>query len=290
VERGDGGRRRKREPGQRRREGGFGPYGAPTERARYRAADRKQAAPREDRRSSYRLKGARTAKRDHDVRAARTAAKTAPARRRRRAPADVETEILRLGGRRGAWLLERLMAAADAFAHDRDRQAVNLLRPVRDAIPDSSTVHELLGLAQYRLGNYRAAAKELEEFVRLTDSVEQHPVLMDSLRAQRRWSRVEGLWEELAAASPSAELVTEGRIVAAGARADRGDLDGALALLGRKAGNVKRARPHHLRLWYALGDLEERAGNLARARSLFARVHAHDADFADVSTRLRALA
>src|SRR6185436_16567835 len=123
-----------------------------------------------------------------------------------------------------------------------------LLRPLRDALPDAPSVRELLGLAQYRIGNYGAAAKELEAFVNLTDSVEQHPVLMDAMRAQRRWRRVDDLWGELALASPSAELVTEGRIVAAGALADQGDLDAAIAMLARKAGDVKRAKPHHLRL------------------------------------------
>ena len=60
--------------------------------------------------------------------------------------------------------------------------------------------------------------------------------------------------------SPSAELVTEGRIVFAGAQADRGRLRDAIALLDRRAGEVKRAKEHHLRLWYALADLEERRG------------------------------
>jgi hypothetical protein len=42
-------------------------------------------------------------------------------------------------------------------------------------------------------------------------------------------------------------------------------------------------------LWYSLGDLEERAGNLARARALFNRIYAHDREFADVRTRRSAL-
>jgi hypothetical protein len=53
---------------------------------------------------------------------------------------------------------------------------------------------------------------------------------------------------------------------------------------------VKRPREHHLRLWYALADLEERAGEHARARALFDRVAAHDPSFADVGARRRALA
>jgi hypothetical protein len=112
---------------------------------------------------------------------------------------------------------------------------------------------------------------------------------MDCYRAQRRWGRVDELWEELAAASPSAELMTEGRIVAAGSLADRRLLTEAIALLEKKAGPVRNPREYHLRLWYALADLEERAGNNARARALFDRIHDHDRDFADVEHRRKSL-
>ena len=88
--------------------------------------------------------------------------------------------------------------------------------------PTHPSVRELTGLAQYRLGNYAAAAKELEAYADLSDSVDQNPVLMDCYRAQRRWRKVEALWLELAAVSPTAELVAEGRIVYAGALADQG--------------------------------------------------------------------
>jgi tetratricopeptide (TPR) repeat protein len=147
-----------------------------------------------------------------------------------------------------------------------------------------------MGLAHYRLTQYAAAAKELDAFVRLTDSVEQHPVLMDCMRALGRWRRVDELWDELAAASPSSALVAEGRIVLAGASADRGRLRDAIAILDRKAAPPKRVHEHHLRLWYALADLYERAGDLPRARDLFTRVRTYDAGFADVAERLAALA
>jgi len=270
-------------------EGGFGPFGAPRPPERERRPDEERperAAPK----SSLRLRGERraggtTAGSERQ----RRAAPTRTTRRRRRAPSDVESEILHLGGRRGPALLNQLLAAADEFSHGRDRDALTKVRRVRDSLPDSPTTRELCGLVQYRLGNYRAAAKELEAFVALTEAVEQHPVLMDCYRAQRRWRKVDQLWADLSATSPSAELVTEGRIVAAGARADQGELDDAIAMLTRKAGAVKRPRPYHLRLWYALADLEERAGNLARARVLFGRIRKHDPDFADVAARAAAL-
>jgi tetratricopeptide (TPR) repeat protein len=209
-----------------------------------------------------------------------------PTRRRTKPlPADVESEIRRLGGRRAEYYLARFVEARDEYASGRERAALRILRPLRDVLPDAPSVRELTGLSEYAIGNYRAAAKELEAFVELTDSAEDHHVLMDCYRAQKRWKRVDELWAELAASSPSAELVTEGRIVLAGSLADRGRLAEAIDLLRRKAKPVSRPRDHHLRLWYALADLEERAGNLAAARELFARVRRFDPELADVAIR-----
>ena len=197
--------------------------------------------------------------------------------------------MVRLGGNRGERYYKDLTRAADAFAQGREREAIGILRPLRETLPDSPSVRELLGLALYRDGKYGAAAKELEEYVRLARAVDQHPVLMDCYRAQKRWKKVQDLWAELAATSPPAELATEGRIVAAGALADRGRISEALSFLGRRADRVSRPKEHHLRLWYALGDLEERSGNIPRARALFGQIRSRDPGFADVAERLAAL-
>ena len=52
---------------------------------------------------------------------------------------------------------------------------------------------------------------------------------------------------------------------------------------------MKRVQAHHLRLWYALADLYERAGEIPRAREFFGRVRKQDSSFADVAERLAAL-
>ena len=299
---GDRGRARRGKPAPRRGrgQGGFGPY-RKDEDAGHRPRDqRRRREEDEDARPAGRKRlrvvrgghgkdAKRPAKRVRKPAAQRREHQQSP-RGRRPKPGDVRDEILRLGGSAGPKYYDQLARAADAFQRDHERDAILILRPLRDALPESPSVRELLGLAFYRDGKFTAAAKELEEYVRLSGAVDQHPVLMDCYRAQHRWKRVDDLWRELAATSPPPDLATEGRIVAAGALADRGRVKEALGLLGRREGKVTRPGEHHLRLWYALGDLEERAGNLPRARALFDRVRAHDPGFADVAERLAALA
>jgi tetratricopeptide (TPR) repeat protein len=191
--------------------------------------------------------------------------------------------------RDGARLQEALTRGARALDRGYEREALKILRPWRDAHPDSPDLRELLGLTYYRLGRWALAQKELDAFLGLTDSTEQHPVLMDVARALGRFKRVEQLWDELRAVSPGAELVTEGRVVYAGALADQGKLDEAIKVLERAPGNPKRILPHHLRLWYALADLHERAGDIPAARALFRKISAQDPAFVDVAERLAAL-
>ena len=57
----------------------------------------------------------------------------------------------------------------------------------------------------------------------------------------------------------------------------------------RRGGTPNRVQDHHVRVWYALADLYERAGDLPRARELFLRIRRHDAAFADAAERLAAL-
>ena len=89
---------------------------------------------------------------------------------------------------------------------------------------------ELLGLTLYRLGRWRPARKELEEYRAMSGSFDQLPAMMDCDRALHLHRGVDHLWEELREASPSAEVVAEGRIVMAGSLADRGDLAAGIKL------------------------------------------------------------
>jgi len=203
-------------------------------------------------------------------------------------PVEPEVALIKALGRddgRKAW--KNLLDASGEFADGRYRPAETKLKKLASLAPEVPEIHELLGLTLYRQEKWAAASKELELFREMAGSTEQHPVLADAYRAQRRWADVEELWVELREVSPSAALVTEGRIVAAGAQADQGDLNGAIRTLEKKWKRPKKPREHHLSRAYALADLYERAGDSPRARDLFAWVAASNPYFSDAATRAR---
>ena len=157
--------------------------------------------------------GSRRSRSRRERRRGRAPAK--PRRRRRSGPADVEQEIMRLGGRNGERLFKRLMDAADAYAHDREREALRLLRPLRDQVPDSPSVRELVGLCQYR-------RRELQR------GGEGARGLRRALRRRRPEPGVDGLL-------PRPAPVAEGRDRVGGARG------------GVAVGRRRRRRSHRLR-------------------------------------------
>jgi len=203
---------------------------------------------------------------------------------------DERAKLTKAAGKRAGDHEKRLADAARAFSAERFEDARRILADLAEKAPAVPAIRELHGLALYRLRRWKPAIAELEAFRHLTGSTEQHPVLADCYRAIGRTEVVEELWEELRDASPSAELVTEGRIVTAGAYADAGDLQRGIALLAQKGWRLpRRPQVHHLRRAYALADLYERAGDVPGARDLFERVQRADARFADVGRRLKAL-
>ena len=190
---------------------------------------------------------------------------------------------------RTARLEKRLKEATVAFRRERYNDALKLLQPLAREAPGVADVRELLGLTFYRMGRWKDARRELTKFATLSGTTEQHPVLADCARALGNYDEVQRYWDELREASPSADLVAEGRIVMAGALADQGRLDDAIRVIEAGRKQVKRPRERHLRIAYVLADLQERAGDLPTARSGFAWLYGQDPDFGDVADRLSSL-
>ncbi len=210
-------------------------------------------------------------------------------------PPDIANELASAAG--PDWnhlrerITERMAAGIGAYERERYRDASRILKTVVDAVPNAPSARELLALSQYHQSYWKAALPNLEAFAALTGSVDQHPVRMDCHRALGRAKRVEALFNELRQGSPDPEVLSEGRLVLAGTRADGGDLAGAVTLLVESGAGrlVRNPAERHLRQWYVLGDLMERSGELPKARELFLRINAVDPDAYDVSERLESL-
>lgn len=210
---------------------------------------------------------------------------------RKRLPNELDPEAVaaverEAGGQKSARYRERLMTAAEALERGRFDDARRMVQPVLRDLPNVAMAHEIAGLAWYSTGQWRKAAAELELARGLDHSVKHHPVLADCYRAMRRYDTVTELWNELKAASPAPELMAEGRIVAAGALADRGELRAALQVLDQARSIPKKVRDHHLRQWYVIADLLDRSGEVIEARRYFGMISQVNSEFADVMQRL----
>lgn len=186
------------------------------------------------------------------------------------------------GGKRG-W--RDLNQAAEHLDEGRAGAARPIAQALYKRAPEVIEVAEIWGLTLYNLGKWREAIEVLEDVRDATGLPDTNPVLSDAHRAVGNYADVEFLWDELREASPSSEVMTEGRIVAAGALADQGKLSDGVQLLSKGWKRPKKPYEHHLRRAYALADLYERAGEGPRAAELFAWVAHHEPDYGDAAHR-----
>ena len=186
--------------------------------------------------------------------------------------------------------IERLARSLHAFEAHRYSEARKLIMPLLSQVIGIAVVHEVAGLSMYRLGRWQDAADQLEIARGLKPAeVVNHPVLADCYRALRRYEKVTELWESMKLMSPQAGLLAEGRIVAAGALADQGELQSAVRMMTHGTSDPHKVQEHHLREWYVLADLYDRAGDVASARRLFVKIQSSEPKFADVADRLNTL-
>lgn len=182
-----------------------------------------------------------------------------------------------------------LAAAVLALAEDDPGGAVGPARAAKQAAPRAAAVREVLGLALYQLGDFKAARTELAAAQRISGSAELTAVLADIERATGRPEQAIELFRSTDRARMEPDTATELLIVAASAYGDLGQPAAGVALIRRHARWPAQLAEHHLRLAYAEGDLAERAGDLATAREAFSRVVRADPDFFDAAARLERL-
>jgi len=182
-----------------------------------------------------------------------------------------------------------LAEAVVALADDDGQAAVRAARVAKRAAPRSSAAREILGMALYRVGEFRAARTELAAAQRISGGVDLTAVLADIERALGRPERAIELFGTVDRARMEPDTAAELLLVAASAYGDLGQPAAGVALVRRHARWPTELADHHLRLAYAEGALAEQAGDTAGARNAFARVAQADPSFFDAADRLAAL-
>jgi hypothetical protein len=142
-------------------------------------------------------------------------------------------------------------------------------------------VREAAGITAYLAGDFAEAAAELRTVRRMTGSTAYVPMLADCERGLGRPQRALEIIREVDARTLDTDTRVELMLVAAGARADLGQLDAAIILLqGPDLTRLPRGGPK-ARLQYAYADLLERVGRLGESREWMLR--AAESDIAGVT-------
>jgi tetratricopeptide (TPR) repeat protein len=139
-----------------------------------------------------------------------------------------------------------------------------------------AVVREACGEAAYAAGEYAEALSELRAARRMNGVSDYLPMMADCERALGRPDKALALAKNPAVAGLSPELQAEMTIVEAGARADLGELDGALSTLESAPLRSRSRADWVARLRYAYADLLLRAGRRDDAIEWFHRTEGVD--------------
>ncbi len=146
-------------------------------------------------------------------------------------------------------------------------------------------VREAVGLAAYKSGQWQTAVSELRTYHRMSGKQTHLAILADCERALGRPERAIDLYRSAERQSSNTAETIELLIVAAGARADMGQNDAAVAMLQIR--ELTGDTPWVARLRYAYADSLLAVGRREEAREWFARaVEADPESETDAAERL----
>ncbi len=128
------------------------------------------------------------------------------------------------------------------------------------------SVRELYGALLYEAGDYRGAIREMRAAMRMSGNVDLLPIVADCERGLGRPEKAFDIAQSEEAAKLTNAETIELMMVVAGAYADLGDLDTAIATLEIPALRSKVDGKWQFRLWLAYADLLEKAGKPEEAK------------------------
>ncbi len=183
------------------------------------------------------------------------------------------------------------LAAAGELAETDPEAAWEHARAARSQGGRIAVVRETVGLVAYRAGRWAEAIAELRAARRMAGGPGLLAVMADAERALGRPERAIELARSPEAARLDPAAAVELRIVVAGARADLGQHDAALASLRSAVGDVDPQAPHAFRLYYAYAAMLQDTGHQDEAQEWFVRAADADVDDeSDAAERAQALA
>jgi len=181
----------------------------------------------------------------------------------------------------------RHLAAAGMLIDEDPKTAYQHTLAARARAARVAVVREACGEAAYAAGEYAEALSELRAARRMNGVNDYLPVMADCERALGRPDKALALAKNPAVANLAPELQAEMTIVEAGARADLGELDGALRTLENAPLRSRSRADWVARLRYAYADLLLTAGRRDAAIEWFHRTAGVDGNaVTDAAERL----
>ncbi|MGF2946884.1 tetratricopeptide repeat protein [Mycobacterium sp.] len=153
-----------------------------------------------------------------------------------------------------AEVVARHLVAAGALLDEDPEAALGHARAARARSSRIAAVREAVGIAAYQCGDWAQALSELRAARRMGSASSLLALMADCERGLGRPERAIELARGPEAAGLSGDDADELRIVAAGARADLGQLEQALTVLSTPQLDPARKGPTAARLFYAYAD------------------------------------
>lgn len=172
----------------------------------------------------------------------------------------------------------RHLVAAELLLQRDPRTAYEHTLAARARAGRLAVVREAVGEAAYTAGEYAEALAELRAAKRMNGAIGYLPMMADCERALGRPDRALSLLRSAPTEGIPPELSAELRIVEAGARRDRGEIDAALRTLEATPLTSASRAPWVARLRYAYADTLLAGGRSADALEWFHRTEAVDAE------------
>lgn len=190
---------------------------------------------------------------------------------------EIRRELSTLDKATADAVARHLVAAGELLDEDPEA-ALAHARAARARASRIAAIREAVGIAAYHCGDWGQALAELRAARRMGSKSSLLPLIADCERGLGRPQRAIELARGPEAAELSGDDADELRIVAAGARADLGQLEQALTVLSTPQLDTDRAGSTAARLFYAYADTLLALGRRDEALQWFLRSAAADID------------